>query len=424
MLPRSRRRVAALALAMVAIPIGARGADCLCGTAADQTAAAGVGMRLEWLLQVPFDTTTTAVEHVVIDADLIVVQTGAGNVVAIQAGEPDAGRPLPGTVLWSHPIDEGSGPFQAAAIGEKLVAVAHGDGIHAFARSTGQSLWNSRFPHLADAGAAVSGNWVYTPFSAGKIMRLPVNPYRQPTEADDANAAATGGDKSGQPAKPARKKGRTGPRRVEPLDPVVLSAGGPVSLQPRAFQGGAMWCTDDGTIVVLDRSGDGWRRNDFELGRPAVGRPLVHDGAIFAATVEGDLVRIDSRDDAAGALRIGWSVLLDAEPQPTLFAAGDRLVVPLGDDGIAAYSTQDGTPLWRSGVRGRVVAIAAGRVWLVDRVGRLVSLDLETASPRDRLCLGGFTYPVENQATDRLILVSPTGVVASLTAAPDVTPRR
>lgn len=391
-------------------------ADCLCGTAADGLAAERAGLDLEWLVQIPFNAATSTVEHVVIDRDLVVVQTGDGNVVAVQAGDPQDGHPLPGTILWKHPIDAHAGPFQPAAIGAGLVAVAHGDGIHAFDRVTGQTLWSNRFGHLAETGAAVSDGWVYTPFGDGKIMRLPTNPFRKPTAA--AMQAADAKQEPPAAKKPAaKKKGRSGPPKVESLEPLVLTAGGSVSLQPQPFQDGALWCTDDGTLVVLDPSGDGWRRNEFFLDRPPAGRPLVHDGAIFAATTEGDLVRIDSLEEGgAGDLRLGWRVFLDARPTGPLFATGEQLVVPLGDEGLAVYSTKTGELLGRTHVCGRVVAVAAGRIWLVDALGRLASIDLETGEVRDRFCLGGFTFPVMNQATDRLILASPSGAVVSLKA--------
>jgi len=395
------------------LPSGPVRADCLCGTAADDLAADRAGLEREWLVQIPFDASTAMLEHVVIDGDLVVAQTGDGNVVAVQAGDPRAGAPLPGTILWKHPLDAQSTPFQPAGIGSEIVAVSHGDGIHAFDRTTGQALWSNRFGLLADAGATVSGSWVYAPFGDGKIMRLPTNPHRQPTTADDAAPK-----KDAAPAKKqaTKKKGRSGQPKPESLEPLSLEAGGVVSQQPQPFNGGVLWCTEDGTLVVIDRSEDAWQRNEFFLDARPAGRPLVHDGGIFAATAEGDLVRIDELEIAGGGLRLTWRVFLDTRPEGPLFVDGDKLVVSLGDEGIAVFSTKTGEQLGRTWRHGRIVAVAAGRIWLVDRIGRLVSLDLETGEVRDRLCLGGFTFPVANQATDRLILASPSGAIVSLKA--------
>ena len=63
---------------------------------------------------------------------------------------------------------------------------------------------------------------------------------------------------------------------------------------------------------------------------------------------------------------------------------------------------------------GRIVAVSGSRVWIIDRVGRLSSLDAATGERRERFCLGSFSFPVVNQATDRLILASPNGVLVSL----------
>ncbi|NBU71183.1 MAG: hypothetical protein EBS53_06995, partial [Bacteroidetes bacterium] len=71
-------------------------ADCLCGTAADDPAAERAGLEREWLVQIPFDASTSTLEHVVIGSGLVVVQTGDGNVIAVQAGEPRIDAPRPG----------------------------------------------------------------------------------------------------------------------------------------------------------------------------------------------------------------------------------------------------------------------------------------------------------------------------------------
>ena len=55
-----------------------------------------------------------------------------------------------------------------------------------------------------------------------------------------------------------------------------------------------------------------------------------------------------------------------------------------------------------------------GRAWLIDEVGRLTALDLSSGVRRLSLSLGCFTLPVVNNLTERLILASPEGLVASL----------
>jgi hypothetical protein len=73
-----------------------------------------------------------------------------------------------------------------------------------------------------------------------------------------------------------------------------------------------------------------------------------------------------------------------------------------------------------------VLAVTGDRIWIIDRTGRLAGLDLATGDRRERLCLGGFSFPVVNAASDRLILASPDGLLVSLAprrpAAPPAAP--
>ncbi|MFM8703322.1 MAG: PQQ-binding-like beta-propeller repeat protein, partial [Planctomycetia bacterium] len=107
-------------------------------------------------------------------------------------------------------------------------------------------------------------------------------------------------------------------------------------------------------------------------------------------------------------------VLLEAKPEADLFLSNDRVVVSLGEDGLACYSATTGEHLWSTWFPGRIVAVCSTRAWVIDRVGRLTGIDAATGERRERFCLGGFTLPVVNQANDSLILASPSGAVVSL----------
>ena len=397
-------------------------ADCRCDTAADAFAAERAGLEQEWLLQLPFEASTSRLERIDIGDGLLVAQTGDGNVHAVQTRAGGAGDPLPGTLLWTRPLAGPPGPWLAAAIGTDLVVVARGDHLHSLDRATGQSRRDEYVHHMPSAGPAVSGDWIYLPDGAGRVLRLPANPYRHP--AIDAAAGKTknaAGKTAAAPKKPAAKtggkKGRdkdTDKKSTESLEPISIVAGGALDFQPQAFNDGVLWCTQDGTLVAIQPGVNGWQRNEFFLERAPAGRPLIHDGAIFAATIEGDLVRLDTLDTPGGGLRLTWRVFLDAPPDADLFISGEALVVSLGEDGLAVYSTKTGELLGRTWRQGRIVAVTGGRIWLFDRVGRLSSIDLATGEPDRRFCLGGFTVPIVNQTDDRLILASPNGAVISL----------
>jgi hypothetical protein len=107
-------------------------------------------------------------------------------------------------------------------------------------------------------------------------------------------------------------------------------------------------------------------------------------------------------------------VVLDATPDAGPFLGGDAVVVSLGETGMAAFSADTGAERWRNAIAGRVLAVAGDRVWIIDRTGRLAGIDLATGQRRERVCLAGFSFPVVNTETDRLLLASPDGVLVSL----------
>jgi outer membrane protein assembly factor BamB len=170
----------------------------------------------------------------------------------------------------------------------------------------------------------------------------------------------------------------------------------------------------DGVLVTMQPTDVDSDRFEFALNSPAVDAPLTRGSSVFAATTAADLARIDFIAADPRGLRTGWHVVLDAVPDAGPFLGGDTLVVSLGESGMAAFSAETGTPLWRSPVAGRVLAVAGDRVWIIDRTGRLAGLDLATGERRERLCLAGFSFPVVNAESDRLVLASPDGLLVSL----------
>lgn len=405
-----------LFLGMAVAVVVARGghADCLCGTAADEFAAERAGLVREWLLQLPFDASTSQLERVSIGNGLVVAQTGDGNVHAIQATDGGPGGPGIGTLLWTFPTGGDGGPVSPVGIGSDLVAVAHDKQLFGIERGTGQLRWQERFGVLTENGPAVSGSWIYQPVGPSGLMRLPTNPYRPGPKAELPTKADAKDKKKARTAKKKAQQKKGDKVSQESLEPISLDTAGAIHSQPQAFNGGVLWCTTDGTLVAIEPSAEGWQRNEFYLDRPPAGRPVVSDGAIFAATSEGDLVRIDTLDIQGGGLRLTWRVLLEAAAEADLFVSGDRVVVSLGEDGLACYSAATGEHVWSTWFPGRIVAVSGTRVWIIDRVGRLTGIDAATGERRERFCLGDFKLPVVNQATDSLILASPSGAIVSL----------
>jgi outer membrane protein assembly factor BamB len=419
---------AVLASALTGVAGGDCGGGCgggLSGTPADEFVAERMGLVREWVAQVPFDSARADLEHVVVGDGLVVAQTGDGGVHAFAAAPfaatttPRPGAPAIGSLLWSRTLGAADGPTTVAGIGPRLVTVARDLELFAVDRDTGAARWRQRLGRLPGGGAVEISDWVYALPSGGGIRRLTFDPL-QPT-ADESAPVAVQRTKPGT-KKAAKKAIADAKPTAESLRPRTFDSAGPVERPVRALGKGIAWTTNGGVLVTLQPTDVDWDRFEFALNSPAVDTPITRGDAVFAATTAADLARVDFVESGSRGLRTGWHVVLDAVPDAGPFLGGDTLVVSLGESGLAAFSAETGAALWRSPVAGRVLAVVGDRVWIIDRTGRLAGIDLATGERRERLCLGGFSFPVVNAESDRLILASPDGLLAVLAPRKPVTP--
>lgn len=416
----------ALTTSPVVLPPRTAHAGSLCGTLADELAAERAGLEVEWRVSVPIDHTQGGIEQILIEDDLVVVQAGDGGVHAIHTGPvaPD-GRCNP-QVIWSVHHGSPGQPVVQGSIGAEMVMVARGNELWALDRSTGQIRWQRHLARSPIAGGAVVGEWVYQPQGAATVLRVPANPWRDtgirpaaPAAGSRRRPGSATADKTGK-GKPvsqlsdAEKRARMD--ATESLEPMQLNGGGTIERAMIPFGEGVLWTTRDGTIVSLQQGDRDWQREEFRLDSPQAGPLATRGAAIFAATRARDLARIDSLE-AGSELRLAWRVLLDGQPEEDgPFVAGDRVIVSLGDDGLRCYSTENGDLLWANRCPGRILAVAADRIWVEDRTSHLSSFDLATGEPISCYTFGPFTRMVVNHATDRLILAADSGTIVCLKA--------
>ena len=378
----------------------------LCGTAADDLVAARAGLTREWVVQVPFDSSSWRLDRVVVGGDLVVAAAGDGTLAAIAAGGNDS---RPGTVVWSRPGDGSRLPIETVGIGPKSVAVARGDRLTAIDSVTGRTIWDRSLPSLASAAAVPSAGFIYTPLARGKLAKL----AERPATLTIAEAMAEQSDPF--PSEPAEDRFET------------LNSPGSIEFAPLPYDNGILWCTTDGVLVAEVIVDDSNPRLEFDLGSPASGPPVVRGGDIFVATHTGDIARIArspsgfratpgvGRDaDGQAIPYFGWHTVIDEQPEGSPVVGDGTVVVSLGPSGLAAFAAATGDLLWQSPLAGRPLAIIDGRVWCLDATGFLSARDLRTGRRVARLCLGCFTVPVVDPRGERLVLASPKGLVVSL----------
>ena len=423
-------------------------AQSLQGTLADERVAASMGLDVEWILQLPFDSTQWRLQHVVIGDGLVVAQSTDGGVHAIKtltssapmtpkssAKKPDQPSSIdiqpqpspsriadmpPGALLWSHRIGHPGGPVHPAGIGSNVVTVSRDLDVFALERITGQTRWHDRIHRSPVHGATPSGQWVYVPLSSDSVIRLAADPKAQSAassiESSGKEKSSTAKKKKSPKQTSKKKESATG-AIGESVLPIELAAGGRVETQPNAFFDGVLWCTRTGTLVCLEPIDAGWDRHEILLRSPIAGRPFVRDAMCVVATVGGDLVRVDLLTTKGSGFRIQWFHPMGAIPVDGVFVVDDRVIVPLELGELAAFSVSTGLPLWRCGGVESVLCINDERIWFVDQTGKLASLDPVSGERRESLKLGPFQFLIRNDQTDRLYMATHNGVLASLHAS-------
>lgn len=400
----------------------------VCGTLADAFVAEELGLRREWIVQVPFNTTATRLERVTVADGIVIATAGDGSLHGIAApldtnsdAEMLVGRPAPGTLLWSHFPNRTASSLHAPAVGSGIVVISGEFEAVGIDLPTGRTLWREPLSSPAVGTAAISGDWVYVPIEGGRLIRLAINPYREPViqrviEKKDDGGKESKGKSDIEATRVAAPVSYAGGMKTSPMS---LSTHGNLAFAPLPLKGGVLWCTTDGLLTWLAPGLPRWSRSEFLLGRPPAGQPLITTSngrtAIFLASNTGpaasDVVRIDLLPTG---LVFAWREPLDDAVAGKISLTAEKLLVPMGTGGLAALSATDGKRLWTHPRQVRLLSVTSGRLWCIDDMGRLAKLDAADGRRLDQFCLTPFRVPVINDTNDRLILASPGGIVAAL----------
>ena len=378
-------------------------AESLYGTAVDPFEAGRVGLAREWIIQLPFDSDRYRLSQVDTTRWMVVAQSEDGIVHAVRASDGDtteAGGPLPGTLLWSTPLGLPKATLHSAGIDRDLVTINHDMDAFGIDSRTGSIFWKRRLPSPPSAGSLPVGDWVYIPLWDKTVYRLPVNPYRRPSSSNSEKDADS----------------KTSSSSKLSLDPVRIKSHGFIEQQPSRFGEGVLWCTDYGRLTAIEPAEEGWERHEFFLHDNPNGPVAVRGKVIFAATEKGELTRFE---DAPGGLRLTWRVLLETSlhpnmPRPQIMLHNETLLVSLGEGGIAAHNARNGERLWKTSLQGTFLACIGSHLWCYDIMNRITAIRLIDGQEDAWLCPGPFTIPITNRSSERIILASPRGLLASL----------
>ena len=150
------------------------------------------------------------------------------------------------------------------------------------------------------------------------------------------------------------------------------------------------------------------------------GRPVLSEGAIYAASQSGVLAAIDQ---VSGGLR--WSKPFGSIQTP---AVSGQFVFAVNTDGqLACFDKNDGGVIWVTQLdqfrnekkrKDRIVwtgpVIASGKIVLASSQGRLVSIDPQTGAVLEDLKVGDPIYVEPIIANERIYVLTDDGDLASV----------
>jgi outer membrane protein assembly factor BamB len=125
-----------------------------------------------------------------------------------------------------------------------------------------------------------------------------------------------------------------------------------------------------------------WQRltDPSDRGKPTdVTAPVYHEGLVFFAFLDGDLVAVDARTG-----KEKWKRNLHAHLESSPMAVADRLYLGTDDTDVIAMSSADGKELWRFNSPGAIKASPShhdGRIYVADYEGSMFALDADNGKP-------------------------------------------
>lgn len=324
--------------------------------------AARLGLVRAWAVQIGVGGGRDRLAGVVCEGDVVVAYTQRGVLQVI-----DAER---GATLWTRQIGDPTQNFYAPAIDGKHLAVAHADEVTLVERSDGRELWTKRIEGVPSASPALGPLRVFVPTLRGRLMALPLD------NPDD--------------------------------DGWFFASSGSIEVAPLVTPKSVVWALTSGLAFCSAQDKANIR---FQLHtRGSVSAPMAfREPLIYIASHDQELYAIDEMN---GSER--WRFAMGSQISQGPVVADDILLVsPEGGD-LFCLGSAEGESRWSVRSVVRVSSVSPQRVYGVDTLGRLLSLDRATGALRGHLMTPRMDVPVTNGVNDRIFLASSTGLVQCL----------
>jgi outer membrane protein assembly factor BamB len=332
------------------------------GALVDESVAQRYGLERMWFSQAQLDPSRHRVEHVVLHKGELFVLTTSGTLHVMNA---ETGR-----TVWIQRMGNPNYPSLGPGVNDNHVAMVNGSTLYVLERKGGREILQRSLGGGAAGGPALTDTMAFVPLFSGKVEGYAI---------------------------------------AEPRNPALyFSSAGRIFASPLATADSIVWPTDAGILYVGNASGRGMRFR-FESTSPFAGNPAAKQGLLYATAASGYVYAINEQN---GNQR--WRYATGAPTSRSPVVVGSRVFVATNLPSLHCLDAATGEFLWEAPDIRQVVAVSRGRAYGINRVGDITILDVNTGIRQGRLQTSGTTSAVLNDQTDRLYLVSESGLLQCL----------
>jgi outer membrane protein assembly factor BamB len=327
-----------------------------------QDEAARLGLTRAWFTQVRLNAAHTHVERAVLEGDRLTVLTSAGVVQELNA--------LTGQTYWIAPIGNENYPSLGPAGNDKFVALLNGSTLYVLDRKDGKPAMIRSVAGAPGAAPALSQKYVFIPLVSGRLVGYSLSNQK--------------------------------------ISPWYYQSFGRAMVTPFVTPESIVWTTDTGHLYVAGSDKLGMRYR-LETGAEIVAPPSYLHPFVFVASLEGDLFAMH---EMSGSQR--WKYSCGFPVTRAAAGVGDRVFVTSAEPALHCINATSGTGLWEAPHVNQFAAISKDRVYAVNDLGEFVVLNAATGVTLAKIRTDRPIHALVNDQTDRVYLVSESGMIECL----------
>jgi outer membrane protein assembly factor BamB len=276
-----------------------------------------------------------------------------------------------GRTLWTTSIGSPLLPTSAPAANEKYVGVCNGSTIYVLLTESGSVVWSRHAVGAPGAGPALTDDHLFVPMVNGQLESYLLEDPKQPLS--------------------------------------VYKCFGRTMVQPVISTNSVAWPTDTGNLYVSAAHGQGVRFRMKASAAVSSAPAFLAPNKIFVASIDGYLYCV-SEDRGA----IEWRFTMGEPIVHSPVALADQVFVISERGNMYAIDADSPTERWVAAGISAYLAGSEKRLYCRDTRGDLAILDAATGSRLGTVAAPQSDAPFLNTQTDRIFLVSSTGLVQCL----------